>query len=132
MSVKVSGGVESDVSESLHDDRLSLKSGSESDHVHVLLCIAEDLCPVVNSASRCRHSTMHATLGDGLSRHASRRVQVRRVEFGIFVRHPCHFPLASVHVRRGNVSGGAKKTVLKKFGLNQLEITLIHVTCMIF
>jgi hypothetical protein len=55
---------------------------------------------------------MH-TLGDGFSSNAARSVQLGWVKSLVFVGHPGHFLLTSVHVRCRNIDCGSQKSVLK-------------------
>merc|ERR1719453_1288481 len=55
---------------------------------------------------------MNSTLRDGLSSDAASSVQVGRIESLVFVRHPGHFLLSSVHIWRGNIDRGSQKAVL--------------------
>ena len=85
LSAEVSGGVESDVSESLHDEGLSLPSGAESDFVHEALVVEEEVGAVKDSAAGGRHAPVHTSLGNGLSGNAARAVEVSWVQ--LFLRY---------------------------------------------
>ena len=61
MSVEVSGGVESNITESLHDVSFSLESSAESNHVHVLFRVAEEIDAVVDTSASCGDSSMDTT-----------------------------------------------------------------------
>ena len=61
VSVEVSRGVESDITESLHNVSLSLEPGGESNHVHVLFRVAEEIDSVVDSSASRRDSPMNTT-----------------------------------------------------------------------
>jgi hypothetical protein len=61
MSVEVSGGVESDIAKSLHDVSFSLESSGQSNHVHVLFGIAEEIDTVVDTSASCGDSSMDTT-----------------------------------------------------------------------
>lgn len=106
--------MEADVSESLHDKGFTLHTRSKSDHIHVLLRVAEDLGAVENSSAGGGNAAMHTALRDGLASHAAGGVQVGRVQSGVLVCHPGHLAFASVHVGRRNIDCGSKETVLEK------------------
>ena len=61
MSCKISGGMETDITESLHDVSFSLESSSESNHVHVLFRVAEEIDTMVDTSASCGDSSMDTT-----------------------------------------------------------------------
>jgi len=62
MSVEVSGGVESNITKSLHNVGFSLESSCESNHVHVLFRVAEEIDTMVDTSASCGDSSMDTTL----------------------------------------------------------------------
>jgi len=106
-------GPVSDVSESLHDDLLSLQAGDDAVFGHQLHVIDQFANSVVDSQTGGFSSTSNTTLVHGLSGHASLGINVfMPIESLISVLHPTHFSLACSHVGAQAIYGRAYESLL--------------------
>lgn len=65
--MKIAHGVESDITEALDDNGLAGQTGTESNHVHVLLVVGEDLESLPDSSAGGRDTSVDSSRDDGLT-----------------------------------------------------------------
>ena len=78
----------------------------------IYLVVDEKVGSMENTSSSGRNSAMNTSLRDGLASDAGRGVEVGWVQSLVFVGHPGHFSLTSVHVWGRDVDGGSEEAVL--------------------
>ncbi|GMS97804.1 hypothetical protein PENTCL1PPCAC_19979, partial [Pristionchus entomophagus] len=115
-SVKVSHGVESDVSESLDDEGLAGEAGRESDVLHIVGVVHEHLQSLPHSSSGGGGAPVDASRHYRLARDAGGGVLLLVADgLGVRVGDPGHLPLSGSHVRGGHVDAGAEEALLREF-----------------
>src|ERR1051326_8430105 len=104
--------VVADVSQSLYDDSFTLKPLFKADLHHVISVATYFTQAEKNSTSGRFESSTDSTLRDGLSRYASKRIDLTRVESGVGVRYPGHFSLPGSVVGSRHVDSWTNEVLL--------------------
>lgn len=98
-TVEVPHGVQTDVTETLDDEGLTLPAGLQAAHVHVVALVDEVLQAVEDASTGGGDATVDAALVDRLARNARMVVDVLIADgLGVGVSQPGHLPLACAHV----------------------------------
>lgn len=131
---QIAGGVQTDITEALHNEGLAAPAGSGAcehatwlwkclsdreslglltNHAHVVGLVDEVLQTVEDAATGGRDASVNAALVDGLASDTSVRIDVQMTDgLGIGIGNPGHLTLASAHIGCGHINAGANETLL--------------------
>jgi hypothetical protein len=115
-SVEVPSSVETNVSVTLNNNRLTLQTGGEANQVHEVFVLAENISSVVDTSTSGGSSAVDTSLRDWFTGDASRSVHVTVANgLGVLIGHPSHFSFAGRHIWGWDVDGWSEKAFFSEF-----------------
>ena len=125
---EISGRVEAHVAEALDDNPLAFEAAVQTATSHVVRVAEELTKDVLDATTGSLLASRNTALGHRLTRDASQRVDVRRAELPVLVRHPGHLARAGPDVRGRHVPArtdiAAIGKLLREAPCDQLELFL--------